>query len=69
MAPAGTAVMFTEAITFGFTVMVTVFEVTGLPVTHEALDVMMHRTRLLFVRPASVYVEPVPTLVPFFCHW
>ncbi len=30
--------------TDGLTVMVTVFEVAGLPVTHVALDVSMHST-------------------------
>ena len=39
---------------FGFTVMVTVFEVAGLPVAQVALDVMTHITASLLANEAFV---------------
>jgi hypothetical protein len=40
IAPVGAAEMFTLAGSNGFTVMVIVFDVAGLPVAHVAVDVM-----------------------------
>ena len=43
IAPEGLAEMLTLAGSVGFTVIVSVFELAGLPVAHKALDVMMQR--------------------------
>ena len=54
---------------FGFTVMVTVLDVAGLPVAQVALDVSMHVTASLFT---GTYVNEalfVPALVPLTFHW
>ena len=54
---------------FGFTVMVTMLDVAGLPVAQVALDVRTHVTASLF---KGTYVNEalfVPTLVPFTFHW
>ena len=53
MAPAGTAAMLTLAVTFGFTVIVIIFEVAGLPLTHEAVDVITQLIVFPFANPAS----------------
>jgi hypothetical protein len=42
--------MLTDAATLGLTVMVTVFEVAGEPVTHAALEVIAQVIALLFTR-------------------
>jgi hypothetical protein len=51
-----------------FTVMVTIFEVAGLPVVQVALDVRIHFTWSLLT---GVYVKLallVPAFTPFTCH-
>ena len=54
----------------GLTVIVTVFDVAGLPVAHVALEVMTQVTRAPLVRAALVYVVLfVPTLTPLSFHW
>jgi hypothetical protein len=65
----GDAAMLALTARGGPTTMVMVLEVAGLPVKQGvALDVMTQKTWSPFVNPASVYVEPVPTTVPFFFH-
>jgi hypothetical protein len=64
------AAMLTLAGKFGFTVMVTVLEVAGLPVAQVALDVSIHVTVFPLAKAAFVYVVLlVPTLVPLSFHW
>jgi hypothetical protein len=54
---------------FGFTVMVTVFDVAGLPVAHVALEVITHITVLPLAKALLVYVVLfVPTFDPFSFH-
>lgn len=54
----------------GFTVMVILFEVAGLPVGQVALEVSTQVMTSPFASAALVYVvEFVPTFVPFFFHW
>jgi hypothetical protein len=54
----------------GFTVMVTVLEVAGLPVAQVAFEVITQVTVLPFARAVLVYVELlVPTLEPLSFHW
>lgn len=54
---------------FGFTVIVTVFDVAGLPVTQGAFEVITHVTVFPLVNVALVYVgEFVPTFTPFTFH-
>jgi hypothetical protein len=58
----GAAVMLTLAATFGFTVIVTVFEVAGDPVTQAAFEVTTQKTASLLARVAEVKVALfVPT--------
>lgn len=55
---------------FGFTVIVTAFDVAGLPVKHgEALDVNSQVIMSPFAKAALVYVVAFnPTFVPFNFH-
>ena len=65
----GLAAMLTLAGKFGFTVMVTVFEVAGEPVTQVALDVITHFTASALASVLELYVELlVPTFTPFSFH-
>ena len=69
IAPDGAAAILTLAATFGFTVMVSVFDVAGLPVTPGRLDVIMQVIVCPLVKEVVVYdVLFVPTLVPLTCH-
>lgn len=54
MAPAGLAEIVTLTGRFGFTVMVMVFEMAGLPVAQLRLEVRVQVTVFPFVRPAFV---------------
>lgn len=63
------AAMLTLAGRFGLTVMVTEFEVAGLPDTQEAFDVITQLTISLLAKELFVYVvELVPTFDPFSFH-
>ena len=54
---------------FGFTVMVMVFDVAGLPVAQVALDVNTQVTVFPFVKVVVVnVVELVPAFTPFTFH-
>ena len=67
--PDGLAAMLTLAGRFGFTVIASVFEVSGEPVTHVALDVMIHVTASAFARVVELNVALlVPAFAPFTCH-
>ena len=69
MLPDGLAAMLTLAATFGLTVMVTVFEVAGDPVTHAALDVITHFITSPLAREVEVNVVLlVPVFTPFIFH-
>ena len=72
IAPDGTAAMLALAGRFGFTVMVMVLEVAGLPVKHGvALDVMITLIASVFTNAFEEYVELVAPAIftPPFCHW
>ena len=63
------AAMLTLAGKFGFTVMVTVLEVAGLPVAQVTLDVNVQVIVFPFVNVADVNVgELVPAFTPFTFH-
>jgi hypothetical protein len=63
------AATLTLAGRFGLTVIVTEFEVAGLPVAQVALDVSTQIITSLFARDALEYVELlVPTFDPFNFH-
>ena len=71
IAPDGTAAMLTLAGKLGFTVMVIVLEVAGLPVKHGvALEVIITFIASVFTNVVVVKVEPVAPaiLTPPFCH-
>ena len=54
---------------FGFTVMVIVFDVAGLPVAHVAFEVNTQVIKSPFASDELVYVvEFIPTFVPFNFH-
>lgn len=53
---------------FGFTVIVTVLEVAGLPVLQARFDVMITYTWSPFTG-IQEYVTPVPAEAPFLNHW
>lgn len=62
--------MLTLAGRFGFTVIVSVFDVAGDPVTQDELDVITTLTISPLFNVVVVKVLLfVPTLVPFTCHW
>jgi hypothetical protein len=64
------AAILTLAGANGFTVMEMALEVTGLPETQVALEVITQVITSLFARVLLVYVELfVPMLVPFNFHW
>ena len=64
------AAILTLAAKLAFTVIVTAFEVAGLPVAQVAFDVISQVTISPFTKAALVYVvEFVPTLTPFNFHW
>jgi hypothetical protein len=70
IAPAGTAAILTLTGRFGFTVIVTVFEVAGLPVAQVALEVNTQVIISPFINVVLVYVILfAPTLAPFNFHW
>ncbi len=52
-----------------FTVIVTVFEVAGLPVGQVAFEVGIHVTASLFNGIYEYVALLVPTFKPFTCHW
>ena len=59
----------TDAVTFAFTVIDMEFDVAGLPLTQDALDVITQVMACPFVSVVVVYVVLlVPTLVPFTFH-
>ena len=65
----GLAAILTLAATLVVTVIVSVLDVAGLPVTHAALLVITQLIVFPFARAASVYVVLlVPTFTPFFFH-
>lgn len=67
--PDGTAVIFTEAVTGWFTVMVILFDVAVDGLVQGALEVMITVITSPFCRLLLVYVVLlVPTLLPFSCH-
>ena len=61
------AVIETLAATVGLTVMVTVLDVAGLPLTHVALEVMTTYTASPLTG-VYVYVAPVPAATLFLYH-
>ena len=64
------AEMLTLTGRFGFTVMVIVLDVAGLPVAQVALEVITQVTAFPLASVVLEYVgELVPTFVPFTCHW
>ena len=67
--PDGIAAILTTAGKFGFTVIVTVFEVVGEPVAQARLDVMIHVTASLLENVVELNVALlVPAFTPFTCH-
>ena len=69
IAPAGLAAIDTLTGKFGFTDIVIVFDVAGLPVAHVALEVNTQVIKSPFASDELVYVvEFVPTFVPFNFH-
>jgi len=61
--------MLTDTGKFGFTVVVIVFDVAGLPDVHASLEVRMTFTWSPFAREVVVYVALfVPTSTLFFFH-
>ena len=65
----GLAAILTLAATLVVTVIVSVLEVAGLPVTQAALLVITQLIVFPLARAASVYVVLlVPTFTPFFFH-
>ena len=65
----GLAAILTLAATLVVTVIVSVLEVAGLPVTQAALLVITQEMVFPLARAASVYVVLlVPTFTPFFFH-
>ena len=69
MAPAGMAEMLTLAGRLGLTVMVTAFDVAGLPITQLALEVNTQVTMSLLANVLLVYVALLgPTTVPLSFH-
>lgn len=65
----GDALTVTLGVTFGDTVIVTEFEVAGLPETQGKLEVITHVTTSLLVKVDEVNVVLlVPTLLPFTFH-
>ena len=59
----------TEGVTFGFTVIVIVFDVTGFGLAHAALDVITHVTASAFSKVEVVNVGLfVPTFVAPIFH-
>ena len=71
MAPAGDATIVTLAGKFGFTIIVIVFDVAGLPVKHGvAFDVMITLIASVFTNALEEYVEAVAPAIftPPFCH-
>ena len=68
-APEGTAAMLTLTGKLGFTVMVIVLEVAGLPVGQVMLEVRMHFTASPLFRVALENVLLLlPEFTPFTCH-
>lgn len=69
MAPTGLAEMPTLAGRLGLTVMVTAFDVAGLPITQLALEVKTQVTRSLLANVLLVYVALLgPTTIPLSIH-
>ena len=69
MVEEGLAAIETLTGKFGLTVIVTVFDVAGLPVAQTAFEVKTQVTVFPFVNAAFEYVgELVPTLAPFSFH-
>lgn len=69
MVALGDALTVTLGVTFGDTVIVTVFEVAGLPETQGKLELITHvTTSLLFKEEEVNVVLLVPTLLPFTFH-
>ena len=65
----GLAAMLTLAVTLEFTVIKIEFDVTGLPLTHAALDVITQAIASLLFNVLSEYIVLfVPTFTPFFFH-
>jgi hypothetical protein len=63
------AAIETEGVTAELTVIVTEFDVAGLPETQVPLEVIIQVTTLLFAKVVEVKVGLlVPALVPFTCH-
>ena len=67
--PGGVAAILTSAATFGFTVIVIVFEVAGEPVAQVALDVITHFITSPLASALELNVALlVPTFAPFSFH-
>lgn len=67
--PAGFAAMLTDAVTFGFTVIVNTFEVTGLETMQVRELLITQEIRSPETRELLEYVGAfVPTFIPFFFH-
>ena len=60
--------ILTAGVTVGFTVIVIIFEVAGLPVTPPRFEVITQLTVCPLVRLEVVNVAPVPALLPFISH-
>ena len=60
--------ILTPAVTVGFTVITTAFDVAGLPVAHPSLDVITQVIDCPVMSVLLVYVDPVPTFVVLIFH-
>lgn len=64
------AVIFTDGVIDGITVIVMELEVAGEPVAQVKLDVMITVTTSPFAKELIVNIEEfVPAFAPFTCHW
>jgi len=70
IAPVGLATTLTAGVTVGFTIIVIPLDVAVAVDGHVALDVIVQVTTSPFASVVLEYVvPPVPTLLPFTCHW
>ena len=63
------AAIDTLTVKFGLTVIVTVFDVAGLPVAQGAFEVNIQVMASLLTGAYEKVALLVPALIPFTCHW
>jgi hypothetical protein len=68
IAPDGFALMLTDGVTEEFTVIVIALDVAVVGLAQEALEVITQVITSPSTRELVVYIDPAPTLVPFFFH-